>query len=135
VSVRRYTFNRRNPQPRAICDRCGFEVERPELREQLEFRGGDAPVGIGVLVCSDCYDAPQPFYARPLVKNDPTPVRNPRPPQTILVSDNDNLELREDGSIELREDDFYELREVDAVELREDESNELREDGGLELRN
>jgi hypothetical protein len=77
---RKYVYNSIDPQPRAICDRCGFQVAHNELREQKEYRGGDTPVGIGILVCGACYDVPQPFYARPLIKNDPIPVRNPRPP-------------------------------------------------------
>lgn len=81
---RRYRFSRSNPEPRAVCDRCGFEVAHSELREQKEYRGGDAPVGTGVLVCGGCYDQPQPFFARPLVKNDPVPVRNPRPIPPII---------------------------------------------------
>lgn len=112
MSIRRYVFNRRNPQPRAICDQCSFEVERGELREQMEFRGGDAPVGTGVLVCSDCYDVPQPYYARPLIKGDPTPVRNPRPPAPPPYDPFDYLELREDLSAELREDRSFEIRDI-----------------------
>jgi hypothetical protein len=75
-----YRFSRSNPDPRAICDRCGFEVNHSSLSEQVEYRGGEAPVGIGILVCPACYDKPQPYFARPRVKNDPTPVTNPRPP-------------------------------------------------------
>jgi hypothetical protein len=89
TAYRRYRFDRTDPKPRAICDRCGFEVARPELREQKEFRGGDAPVGIGILVCGACYDQPQPFFARPLIKRDPTPVRDPRPIPPIVLASGD----------------------------------------------
>lgn len=77
---RHYHFNKSNPQPRGICDRCGFQWERRALSEQKEYRGGDSPVGIGILVCPPCNDQPQPFFARSLVKQDPTPVFMPRPP-------------------------------------------------------
>jgi hypothetical protein len=78
--TRLYRFNKMNPVARAVCDRCGFIVAHNTLREQMDFRGGDAPVPTGILVCPKCEDKPQPFYARPLVKNDPVPVENPRPP-------------------------------------------------------
>lgn len=76
---RYFRFNKTNPQPRGICDRCGFQWERRELREQTDYRGGDTPVGVGILVCPVCFDEPQPFFARPRVKQDPTPVYMPRP--------------------------------------------------------
>lgn len=82
----RYKFSWNDHKSRAICDRCGFTVAHRDLREQLEFRGGDAPVGTGILVCGSCYDEPQPFFARPLIGRDPTPVKNPRPvPPAILL--------------------------------------------------
>ena len=81
---RYYHFKKNDPQPRAICDRCGFQWERRQLTEQLEYRGGEQPVGIGILVCPTCNDEPQPYFARPRVKRDPTPVPFPRPEPPIV---------------------------------------------------
>jgi hypothetical protein len=77
---RRYKFSGTGTPPRAICDRCGLLTYHTDLVEQADFRGGDAPVGTGILVCKECNDVPQPYYARPIIKQDPYPVRNPRPP-------------------------------------------------------
>ena len=76
---RKFKFDRHDPQPRAVCDRCGLQVSRQTLRKQTDFRGGDAPVDTGLLVCVACFDEPQPYYARAKVGRDPEPVKNPRP--------------------------------------------------------
>lgn len=106
---RKYKFSGTNTPPRAICDQCGLLTYHTDLVEQRDYRGGDAPVGIGILVCPECNDVPQPFYARPLVKSDPTPVRNPRTPGAS--GELNDIELREDLGSELREDGGFELRE------------------------
>lgn len=68
----------------AQCDRCSHWVQRSSLREQLEFRGGTAPVGTGIFVCGHCYDVPNPLGALnvEVLRQDPIPVINPRPDQT-----------------------------------------------------
>ena len=76
---RLYRFDRRNPVPRAVCDQCGFIVRHTDLRMQMDYRGGDAPVPQGILVCPKCYDKPQAQNARPIIKQDPYPQENPRP--------------------------------------------------------
>lgn len=68
----------------AQCDRCSHWVQRSSLREQLEYRGGTAPVGTGIFVCGYCYDVPNPQGALnvEVLRQDPVPVMNPRPDQT-----------------------------------------------------
>lgn len=72
-------FDARNPQGLAICDGCGFLVQHNTLREQVDYRGGTTPVGLQIRVCQTCYDVPQPYYRRLLLRPDPVPLQNPRP--------------------------------------------------------
>lgn len=72
-------FEANNPRAIAICDGCGFLIQHTELREKRDYRGGSAPVGLGIYVCASCDDVPQPYYRRLLLKPDPIPVQNPRP--------------------------------------------------------
>jgi hypothetical protein len=74
------TPNPNDPQGFAICDGCGFQVPHNHLRERMDFRGGNAPVGLGLWVCGVCDDVPQPYYQKQVLPPDPIPLVNPRPP-------------------------------------------------------
>jgi hypothetical protein len=74
----------KNPEPLGICDRCGFNFNHKDLVKQKDWQG-DNYIWIGILVCSTCLDKPQEQNRPPLVKDDPRPVKNPRPP--ILYTD------------------------------------------------
>lgn len=69
----------------AQCDRCSDWVEHSSLRDQLEYRGGTAPVPTGVWVCGRCWDEPNPQDSlnTQVLKQDPEPVMNARPDTTI----------------------------------------------------
>jgi len=71
-------FDAKSPRALAICDGCGFMVQHETLREKKDYRGGSAPVGLGLYVCASCDDVPQPYYRRQLLRPDPVPVDNPR---------------------------------------------------------
>lgn len=75
---------RGNPDAQAQCDRCSDWVQHSSIKEQLEFRGGTAPVGTGIWVCGRCYDVPNPQGALnvEVLKQDPIPVINARPDTT-----------------------------------------------------
>lgn len=93
-------FDARDPRGIAICDGCGFLVQHSELREQKDYRGGATPVGLGYYVCKSCYDVPQPYFRRQLLRPDPVPLQHPRPDSNptyaILAEDSDYL-ISEDG--------------------------------------
>lgn len=80
-------FDQRSPHGLAICDGCGFLVQHSHLREKMDYRGGTTPVGLQLRVCASCYDVPQPYYRRLLLKPDPIPLRNPRPDSNDAVTD------------------------------------------------
>lgn len=70
-----------HPEAAGICDRGGEVRKRRDLLPEMEWRGGRL-VPNGFLVCRQHMDKPNPQLGgeRPL-KQDPVPVRNPRPPQ------------------------------------------------------
>lgn len=68
-----------DPKAFALCDGCKFLTYRDDLREQMDYRGGTSPVGLGWLVCPTCYDTPNAQLAPPILKPDPVPVYKPRP--------------------------------------------------------
>lgn len=53
----RADINPLNPEPRAICDRCGQEVTLSTLRWQHQYVGGTYQ-NRKLLVCNICYDLP-----------------------------------------------------------------------------
>lgn len=72
-----------NPEAAAVCDGCGFWVNRSSLVKRMAYRGGTVPVWDGFLVCGVCDDVPNPApqFSRLTLSPDPVPVQNPRPEQ------------------------------------------------------
>lgn len=66
---------------RAICDRCGFEYKRAELK--MEWTN--------LLVCCGCYEDKHP-QLEPHVGDlgDPYPVDNPRPAEPVEAMNPDD---------------------------------------------
>src|SRR6185312_354695 len=62
----------------AVCDRCGFVVNRIELKWQLQWQGTQLQ-NLRLLVCRECYDRPQPQLKTIILPADPLPILNPRP--------------------------------------------------------
>ena len=59
----------------SVCDRCGFQYKRRELREEV-VKGKKT----NIQVCSECWDPDQPqlhLGERPV--DDPQAIMNPRP--------------------------------------------------------
>ena len=69
--------NAKSPQAHAICDRCGFRYNWVNLTWQYDWRGASLQ-NLKVLVCEDCYDAPQEQLRAIVVPADPTPIINAR---------------------------------------------------------
>jgi len=70
-----------NPtQPRAfaICDMCGFQYLRDELRGEVQWMGRQLRP-TGHLVCPKCWDFPNPTLRPIALPADPVPIRQPRP--------------------------------------------------------
>lgn len=67
-----------NPRARAMCDRCSQIVFHDQLIKQMEFRGNRL-CPTGSKVCSRCVDKPQPQDRTVILREDPVPVRDPRP--------------------------------------------------------
>ena len=77
----RYTHARvseSNPEALGCCDRCGMDYNLSQLRWQLQWQGPKLQ-NLRILVCPDCYDAPQPQLRTIILPPDPLPVPNPRP--------------------------------------------------------
>lgn len=78
-----------HPRAHAICDRCGFRYNHDQLKWQMDWRGPRLQ-NLRILVCSDCYDAPQQSGQRTiLIPPDPVPIMNARP--EFYVPDNNPL--------------------------------------------
>jgi len=69
--------NPRAPQAHAICDRCGFRVNRVDLQWQFDWAGASL-INKRILVCDTCYDEPQQQLRAIVVPADPVPIENPR---------------------------------------------------------
>jgi hypothetical protein len=67
----------RNPQAHAICDRCAFRYNNVDLRWQYDFAGAGL-INKRILVCTPCYDKPNPQLRAIVIPADPVPIQNPR---------------------------------------------------------
>jgi len=67
----------RNPRAFAICDRCGFLYNHPDLKWQFDFAGASL-INKRILVCNQCYDTPQNQLRSIVIPSDPTPIMNAR---------------------------------------------------------
>lgn len=68
----------RAPVAFAICDRCGFQYNRTDLKWQFEV-GGFKLYNKRLLVCNRCLDIPQQQFSSLALPPDPLPILNPRP--------------------------------------------------------
>ena len=75
------TVDATDPYAAAVCDGCAFWVRHRDLKKDMQYRGGISPVWTGMLLCSKCYDVPNPApqFSRLTLFPDPVPVLNPRP--------------------------------------------------------
>lgn len=68
----------RSPSALAICDRCGFTYNRPDLAYQYQWQGMQLQ-NLNLLVCKTCLDVPQVQLKTIILPPDPVPVDDPRP--------------------------------------------------------
>lgn len=66
------------PEAHAICQRCGFRVNRVDMINQPEWRGA-ALLEINIFVCDRCLDVPQEQLRAIILPADPVPVLLPFP--------------------------------------------------------
>lgn len=71
-------INPRHPQALGICQRCGFQYQRVQLRDQTEYQGFDLQQ-TGIWVCPDCWDIPNENLTSIILPPDPMPVYLPFP--------------------------------------------------------
>lgn len=106
----------RHPVAFAICDRCGFQYNHPDLDWQFDWRGSEL-ANLRILVCRTCLDVPQPNGRKPIIIGpDPVPVQDPRPgfyatemqgqgigpqyypaPASFIMDDDDNFMVDNSG--------------------------------------
>jgi hypothetical protein len=67
----------RMPVAFAICDRCGFRYNRPDLTWQYEWAGNTLQ-NLRILVCDRCLDVPNEQLRSYSPPADPLPVQNSR---------------------------------------------------------
>lgn len=70
----------KHPEGVGVCDESGFVLNRKDLRKQLEWRG-DRLVWTGSMRGKPYLDEPSEQNRPPIVRRDPIPVDNPRPPE------------------------------------------------------
>jgi hypothetical protein len=62
----------------AVCDRCGFLFNHPDLTFQYQWQGVKLQ-NKRILVCENCSDKPSQFLRAITLPPDPLPIFNPRP--------------------------------------------------------
>lgn len=68
----------KNPQAKAVCDRCGIWYNLVNLEWQFDWRG-TALQNLWLRVCRRCLDTPQEQLRAITLPADPVPVWQPRP--------------------------------------------------------
>lgn len=74
-----------NPEPAAVCDRCGNLWNHSELAWQYDWIGQKLQ-NRHILICPDCMDMPSMFMKTIILPPDPPPVFNIRPEDFIIDS-------------------------------------------------
>jgi hypothetical protein len=74
----RATIDPDNPEPTAICDKCGFMWNHNRLSWQFDWMGAKIQ-NKRILVCPDCMDEQAMFLKTIVIPPDPPPVYNVRP--------------------------------------------------------
>lgn len=71
----------RRPLGSALCDKTQFRMRHCDLVRQMEWYGNTLQ-WTGYMVGKWYVDRPNPAGRVPILKPDPVPLNNPRPPQT-----------------------------------------------------
>lgn len=67
------------PEAVGACDKTGFIFNKSDLVQEVEWRGNSLQP-TGFLVGKPFVDKPNEQGRTPLLREDPVPVKNPRPP-------------------------------------------------------
>lgn len=93
--------NPQSPRAWATCDRCGFITNHYKMRWQTQYAGLQL-INIGLLVCSPCWDVPQPQLMTIILPPDPAPIFNARPENYVV--DETDWRTTQDGDIRETQD-------------------------------
>jgi hypothetical protein len=80
----------KNPDALGICQRSGFVFNHKDLVKQMEWCGNNK-IWTRLLVGKPFVDIPNEQNRPPMIKKDPVPIENPRPP--IPNPPNNNIAL------------------------------------------
>lgn len=105
------TIDPNNPKALGECDRSGFTFNHKDLHKQMEWRGNNL-VWTGLMVGKPFLDKPNEQNRPPLVKDDPRPVKNPRPPTPYTDPESPQINAFSPQAIQesLVNDSFYDIK-------------------------
>lgn len=89
-----------NPEPAALCDKCGFMWSHSMLTWQFDWMG-DRLQNKRILVCPECLDEKSMFLKTIRIPADPPPVYNVRPGQPMLIDGANTLTLSPPPGIQM----------------------------------
>lgn len=96
----------KNPAALGVCDDSGFTFNHKDLVKQMEWRGNNL-VWTGLMVGKPYLNVPNEQFRPPLVKDDPRPVKNPRPPYPYTDPETPVVDPFPQILDELEEGSFY----------------------------
>jgi hypothetical protein len=114
----------RNPQAHAICDRCAFRYNLVDLRWQFDYAGAGL-INKRMLVCTPCYDEPNPQLRAIVIPADPVPVQNPRP-EPYMWDEIDHRQISGFNEIDPRTGLPIQLGDVRVTTLEDEPTNDKR---------
>jgi hypothetical protein len=123
----RADVNYNDPQPFAICQRCGIQYNLEDLQWQWAIVGTDLN-NTGLLVCRFCVDDLPTFTVPQILPPDPEPVFNARP-EAYAIDEDDFRITQDDQQRITQEDDFRIVQgssafgEADQIFLHFDSTN------------
>jgi hypothetical protein len=74
------------PEAAGVCDRCGVVRKHRDLVQEMRW-GGRGAVWSGLLCCPEHADAPHPQDLPRILRPDPVPIKDPRPPLPMVRQD------------------------------------------------
>lgn len=103
----------RNPQPFAICQRCGIQYNQEALQWQWSIVGTDLN-NTGLLVCRFCVDNLPTFTVPQILPPDPEPIFNARPEAYAI--DEDDFRVTQNDQQRITEQEIPRVTDSSASE-------------------
>jgi hypothetical protein len=100
------TIDPKNPSALGQCDESGLTFNHKDLYRQMEWRGNNL-VWTGFLVGKPYLDVPNEQNRPPLIKDDPKPIKNSRPPLPYTDPESPLVTQFPEILIELEDDSFF----------------------------